>query len=182
MAAIGKLGYYRLAFFAKPREDRTLYRTVKRLKARKIVEVGMGTLARAVSLVRVAQRYSPGVTVSYAGVDPFDERHASRPRLRLIDAHRALMAEGASTRLMPSGAAGLAALANALPQTDLVVISPEVSDAELAPNWFYLPRMLHAKSLVLRGTADPARPQDVYWRSVTPSEIERHAGLGHRAA
>lgn len=181
MAAIGKLGYYRLAFFSKPREDRALYRTVKRLKARKIVEVGMGTLPRALALVRIAQRYSPGQAISYAGIDMFDERPASRPRLRLIDAHRALLAEGATTRLMPSGA-GLAALANALSKTDLVVISPEVSDAELDTSWFYLPRMLHANSLVLRGTADPAQPQNVSWRSITLSEIQVQASGSKRAA
>ncbi|QDU87673.1 hypothetical protein Pla175_10390 [Pirellulimonas nuda] len=182
MAAIGKLGYYRLAFFSKPREDRALYRLVKKTSARGIVEIGMGTLGRAVNLVRVAQRYSPGEKIAYTGLDAFDERSSGQPQIRLIDAHRALKATGASVRLMPGGPAGVPAVANALMGTDLLVIGPDATDAELAPVWFYVPRMRHEGTVVLRASRDPEQPAVVHWRKIRAEELESLAGTTRRAA
>ncbi len=168
MAAIGKLGYYQLAFFSKPKEDRALYRLVKKSAARGIVEIGMGTLGRAVNLVRVAQRYSPGAKIAYTGLDAFDERTSDKPQIRLIDAHRALKASGASVRLMPGGPAGLPAVANSLMGTDLLVIGPDASDAELAPVWFYVPRMLAGDAHVYVETRDE---RGASYRQMSVAEI-----------
>jgi hypothetical protein len=99
----------------------------------------------------VAQRYAPEGKVSFTGIDWFEARPQEIPPLSLKEAYRVLRATGANVRLAP-GAPGksLAAAANAHQNTDLIVISALVPDVELQAAWFYVPRMLHARSILVR--------------------------------
>jgi hypothetical protein len=51
----------------------------------------------------------------------------------------------------------LADAANNLTGTDLLLVANTITDDDLAPAWFYLPRMLHAGSLVLERGACKAK-------------------------
>jgi hypothetical protein len=152
MPAAGIIKYAYLAYLAKPVADRALYRLIRSEKTCRIVELGVDSPSRISNLIAVAQRYSPQAEIHYSAIDWFDMRsHDLRP-LKLIDAHRQLKATGAKIRLLP-GEPGqtLRSVANSLLKTDLLLIGPCVTDEAFAPAWFYLPRMCHPKTIVVRG-------------------------------
>lgn len=180
MAAAGKLRYAYLAFLSKPREDRQLYRLAKQLRATSIVELGVESLQRSLNLISVCQRYSPEATVSYTGLDWFEERPTDAEPLSLKEAHRQIKAAGAQTRLMPGGPAmALPAVANSLLGTDLVLISPAADDAFLADAWFYVPRILKQQSVVLRGLSGVN--EATCWSEIPHSEIDALAAATRTA-
>jgi hypothetical protein len=150
---------------------------VKRHRVRRIVEVGVSDVLVASSLVEVAQRFAGDQKVSYSGLDWFDARPPAMPRLTLKDAHCALHATGAIVRLVPGApAASLAAVANALQNTDLILISSTVPANELQSAWFYVPRMLHSQSVVLRERVLSETEVSFEWLSL--SQIAEWAGRG----
>jgi hypothetical protein len=150
VAAANWFRYTYLARLSKPKSDRQLYRLIKRQQATRIVEIGMGDLTRAVSLVAVAQRFAGEKKVWYTGIDLFEARPAGRLALSLKEAYRVLRATEAGIRLVPgTPARSLASAANAHPNTDLILIGRDVAEADLQGAWFYVPRMLHANSVVL---------------------------------
>lgn len=175
MAAARWIEYTYLAHFSRPTPVRNLYRLVKRHRICRIVELGIADVLRSASLLRVAQRFAGESQVAYAGLDWFDARPNSQPRLMLKDAYRTLRATGASVRLLP-GEPGttLVAAANSLQHTGLVLIGPTTTDDSLAPAWFYLPRMLDEASIVL-SEARGANDEPSFTR-VSADDITRRAG------
>jgi hypothetical protein len=161
---------------------RQLYRLVKRHRATKIVEIGISDIERAASLIQVAQRFAGSEKVNHTGIDWFDARSQECAPLSIKEAHRVLRATGANVRLVPGEpAASLRAVANAHQNTDLILISATVADDDLKAAWFYVPRMLHQRSLILRerrgGSGEPA----FEWLSLT--QIAEWAGRsGQRRA
>ncbi|MEX2170345.1 MAG: hypothetical protein WD851_13610 [Pirellulales bacterium] len=153
MPAAGIIKYAYLAYLAKPAADRTLYRLIRTEKACRIVELGIGSLLRTANLIAVAQRYSPQAEIHYSAVDWFDMRPDEMPPIKLIEAHRRLKATGAKIRVLP-GEPGetLRSVANSLLKTDLLLIGPSVTDDSFVQAWYYLPRMCHPKTTVLRGS------------------------------
>jgi hypothetical protein len=175
VAAASWFRYTYLAHFSRPKSVRQLYRLVKRQQFCRIVEIGISDLARSVALVEVAQRVSAGRTVLFTGIDSFEARTAEASPLSLKEAYRALHMTGAKVRLAP-GAPGksLAAAANAHQNTDLILISASVPDSELDSAWFYVPRMLHERSEVIRETRS-ADGEPMFTR-IAASEIAERAG------
>ena len=104
-------------------------------------------------------------------------RTSAAPGLSIKEAHRLLKATTAQVQLIPGDPRTLARAANALQNQDLVIISAEHDDAALAGAWFYLPRMLHADSVVYRETrvAETLVPA-----LLAPSEIEFLASANRR--
>jgi hypothetical protein len=150
VAAANWFRYTYLARLSKPKTDRQLYRLIKSQEACRLVEIGVGEISRAVALVEVAQRFAGSKKVWYTGIDLFEARPADRPALSLKDAYRILRATDAGIRLVPgTPARSLASAANAHPNTDIILISREVTEADLRGAWFYVPRMLHSKSVIL---------------------------------
>ncbi len=183
MAAANWFRYAYLAYVSQPKNTRQLYRLVKRHRVRRIVEVGLSDVRVASSLIEVAQRVAGDQKVTYSGLDWFDARPPEMSRLTLKDAHRALHATGASVRLVPGApAASLSAVANAHQNTDLILISSEVTADDLQSAWFYVPRMLHQRSVVLRERTQLAADVSFEWLSL--SQIAEWAGRsgGRRAA
>jgi hypothetical protein len=175
VAAASWFRYTYLSHFSRPKSVRQLYRLVKRQQFCRIVEIGISDLSRSVALVEVAQRYAPGKTVLFTGIDWFEARSQEMSRLSLKEAYRALHATGAKVRLAP-GAPGnsLAAAANAHQNTDLILISASVADSELESAWFYVPRMLHKRSEVIRER--PVTDGDPSFERLTATEIAERAG------
>ena len=174
MAAIGLLGYARLAFLSQPKHERQLYKHIRKLRVQRIVEVGIGSSARAVDLVSTAQRYTQATAVSYTGLDWFEEREAGSEPLPLIHAHRQLQLTGARVRLVPGfPPATLPQLANSLQRTDLILISRQVNDSSLERTWFYLPRMCHHQTLVLREVA--MDDGELHFKQITLAELDQRA-------
>jgi hypothetical protein len=175
VAAASWIKYCYLAYFSKPKSNRELYRLVKARRVCRIVEVGISDIARSARLIEIAQRYAGAQKVCYTGLDWFDARAAEAAPLSIKQAHCTFQATAAQVRLVP-GPPGhsLAAVANAHQNTDLILISPAVSDADLKAAWFYLPRMLRNESQVLREIVD-STGQAAFSR-FSASELAERAG------
>jgi hypothetical protein len=157
VAAANWFRYTRLAHLSRPKANRQLYRLVKRDHICRIVEVGISDLSRAVAMIEVAQRFAGDKKVWYTGIDLFEARQPGSPPLPMKETYRTLRATTANVRLVPGApASSLAAAANAHQNTDLILIGPDVTEADLGGAWFYVPRMLNETSTVLseRRTAD----------------------------
>jgi len=144
------LRYAYAAYFSKPASDRLLVRMVRKHRPRSIVELGVRSSERSVRLIRMATTYADG-DIRYTGVDLFEQRPPEQPALTLKGTHRLLKQTGAKVQLAPGDPfMALARYANMLSNTDLVVISKDQDEEALNRAWFYLPRMLHEKSLVFQ--------------------------------
>jgi hypothetical protein len=183
VAAASWFRYMYLAHASRPKSVRQLYRLAKREKVCRIVEVGVSDIERSARMIEVAQRYAGEQKVSFTGIDWFEVRAQELPALALKEAYRVLRATEGNVRLVP-GMPGrsLSAQANAHQNTDLILISSIVPDSELQAAWFYVPRMLHAKSVVLREKSGPEG--EPTFDRITSQQIAAWAGStsGRRAA
>jgi hypothetical protein len=151
VAAASWLKYAYLAYASKPRADRQLYRLVKLHGICRIVELGIGNVQRTTNLIEVAQRYADDTKVAYTGLDWFESRNSDLPALTLKNAHCEFQSTGAQVRLVPGDPGrSLRGAANSHPHTGLLLISAAVLDSSLETAWFYVPRMLDGRSIVLR--------------------------------
>ena len=147
-----RLRYLYLAYLSKPKSDRAIYRAIRRQNVRKILEIGIGGVPRALRMIDLAKRYAGGEAVRYVAIDLFEARPEGSGGLSLKEAHRVFKATGAQVQLIPGDTGAVARSANSLQNMDLVIISAEHDDAALEKSWFYLPRMLQPTSLVYRET------------------------------
>ncbi|MBN1395786.1 MAG: hypothetical protein JW959_12255 [Pirellulales bacterium] len=150
MSLIARFRLLYSCYFSKPSADRPIYRAVHRLRARKIVELGIGDGSRALRMIAVARLVSPGRIVNYIGLDRFEDRPGTAERgLTLKEAHRLLGPSGGLVRLVPGEPAeSLARTANSLGKVDLLVLPGEMESPTVARAWFFVPRMLHRQSVV----------------------------------
>jgi hypothetical protein len=176
-----RLRYLYLAHFSQPAADRPLYRRIRRQKVRRIVELGVGLLTRATRMIEVAAAETSPENVTYTGVDLFELRSAADcAGVSLKLAHRQLMPTGARIRLLPGDPfTALSRAANELTETDLLVISANQDAQSLAKAWFYVPRMLHARSQVLVERCKPGDGTSLL-EAVSRAEIDAWAGVGMR--
>jgi hypothetical protein len=181
VAAASWFRYAYRAYLSQPRYVRQLYRLIKQHQAARIVEIGISDVRRTVSLIEVAQRYAKEKKVFHTAVDGFDARPTDLTALSVKEAHRVLQATGAAVRLVPgTPASSLAAIANAHRNTDLILISSIVTGDDLRGAWFYMPRMLHHKSVILREHQSADGPS---FEWLTHSQIAEWAGQsGNRRA
>ena len=155
MAAATFSQYVRLAYFSKPAGDRQIYRAIQRLKAKSIVEMGVGMGVRSKRLIQVAQRYAGDQQVRFTGIDMFEAREAHNPGWTVKRAHSVLTSLGAKVQVVPGDPfSALARTANSLTGTDLVVIGHDQEQDSMDRAWFYMPRMLTETSLVFLAELD----------------------------
>jgi hypothetical protein len=149
----------------------------------RIIDVGISDLTRSVNLIEIAQRYAGGKPVQYTALDWFEARPPLAARLSLKEAYRVLRPTEVTLRLVPgSPAESLAAVSNAHQNTDLILISTTVSDDDLQAAWFFVPRMLHHQTIVLRERQSSTVEPSFEW--FTHSQLAEWAGRsgGRRAA
>lgn len=180
MSSPSRLRLFYLLHLSKPAVNRAVYREVRRLKARKIVELGIASGERALRMLELAAEFHQPRDLHYVAVDLFEDRPAGEgPGLLLKEAHRQLKASGARVQLVPgTPLEGLAREANSLGKADLIVISPQPDARQLTQTWFYIPRLLHERSVVLLETCDQDESPTI--RAIERSEIELLAGLAGR--
>ena len=124
-------------------------------------------------MIELAQGLPGDGVVRYAGVDLFEGRPDGQRLLTLKSTYRTLRATGAQVQLLPGHPlAVLTQFANTLGPVDLLVISAGVDPGSLARMWFYVPRMLHPKSVVYleEGSTN---------RELTVTEAESPGRSGH---
>ena len=167
------LRYLHLAYLSHPAENRPLYRAIRRNRIRRIVEIGVGSVERAVRMIRLASQIDSPIKVRYTGLDRFELRQPEHGEpLSLKQAHRDLRSTGAQVQLVPGNPAqSLTRVANSLMNTDLVLIGAEEGAMVTEQAGFYLPRLLHGGSLVFEERRDASDAVSI-WRRLTPLEIE----------
>ncbi len=144
MANTGRLQAIYLSYLSTPTSDHPIYRAICRQRARKILELGIGTGRRAVRMIRLAALFWPPGEIEFNGMDLFESRSsADGPGMSLKMAHRRLAQTGGRIKLIPGDPyTGLARSANSLGQLDLLVVSARLDPRSLARAWFYVPRLL----------------------------------------
>jgi hypothetical protein len=169
-----------LTHLAKPASDRIVYRTILHEKIARIVELGIGDGSRALRMLDAAARNADLSNLQYIGLDLFEARGPiDGPSLPLIEAYRLLKQSGAKTKLIPGDPCeSLIRAANSLTNIDLLLISASHDAERLERMWFFVPRMLHNRSLVLMETADAKGEKTI--RQIDRGEINRWAAGSHR--
>ncbi len=176
MSAASFLKFLYFCHLSHPVAERLIFRRMRKLKPAKILELGIGDASRARRLIEAALHFRPAAELRYAGVDLFEARPAAGAvaGLKLKDAHVLFKQLGVRAQLIPGDPyAALSRSANALRDNDLVLISGDQDPKSLEQAWFYLPRMLHPKSVVLREGADAEGIR--CWTEIPVDEIGRLA-------
>jgi len=171
-----------LCHLSKPAEDRPIYRAIRRSHARKMVELGIGDGRRALRMIEIARQASDGQKIHYVGIDPFEDRTESDgPGLTLKAAHQLLRGAGVRVQLAPGRPAEvLTRIANAVGKVDLLIVPAELDTPSQGWDWFFIPRMLHERSLVfVRQNLDAGR---TVLRVKPHAEIRGLAAAGARRA
>jgi hypothetical protein len=137
MAGLGIARRIWLSRFSRPAAERILYRHVLRSRPRRLLELGLGLLARTERLLRAS-----GNDLQYVGLDRFESRTpADPPGVSLKQAHRRLHGL-ARVQLVPGNVdTSLARLCNHLGVFDLVVVSADTDERHLERCWFFLQRL-----------------------------------------
>jgi len=153
-----------LTRLSKPAAERILYRHVLASRPGRILELGLGMLARTERLLEAA---AAGVAeVAYVGIDRFESRTLQDPPgVSLKEAHRRLH-DRAKVQLVPGNVdSALARTCNHLGVFDLVVISADNDQRHLPRCWFFLQRVTRPQSTVFveSGTA---------WTTVSREKID----------
>ncbi len=166
------LQYLSLRYFSRPQHQRQIYRQIAQRKIRSIVEIGISDGTRALQMLKVALRRTSAEDLRYTGIDLFEAGdHAST--ISLKEAHRILRPAGVRLQLIPGDPfSALARSANSLANTDLLLINEPCDAASLEQSWFFMPRMLHAGSLILREETGGA--QTVY-QTISVAAVESMA-------
>jgi hypothetical protein len=174
-----------LSYLSQPAADRPLWKAIKSRPIRSIVELGVSLGGRTERVLEVAAWRRDCLPLAYCGIDLFDARPGDQPRLPLKQAFHDLRATGATIRLVPGEpAAALSRTANALTGTDLLLIAAGQSAESLAEAWRFVPRMIHAKTLIFVQGADAGTGREI-WQQLTTPEVEKlavQAGRGRRRA
>jgi hypothetical protein len=180
VSIVSRLKYWHLAYFSKPIRDRMLFQTIHRAGPSKILELGVQDASRAVRMIALMAQYQAADAIRYAGIDLFEARPADSPgRLPLKQAHCLLKATGARVQLVPGDPlSALSRTANSLRENDLVLISADQDRAALQQAWFYLPRMLHERSIVLE--QEPDEDGASCWQLVSPEAVKARAAEQQR--
>jgi len=142
---MGRLGFLRslwLTRLSKPAGERTLYRHALRQPPARILELGVGTLARTERLLEVAAAATPKADLTYVGLDRFESRGPSDPPgVSLKQAHQRLRGR-ARVQLVPGNVdTALARVCNHLGVFDLVLIAADNDERHLSRCWFFLQRI-----------------------------------------
>ena len=148
----------RLSFFRKlylfslsrPKQNRLLYRTIHQGAVQRILELGVGDGERALGMLEVAAAGHDPKLLRYTGLDLFEARTAAAgPGMTLKEAYRRLKPAGVKLQLLPGDPfSALSQAAHSLGQFDLIVIGASAAGEAMNRAWFYVPRLLHAKTKV----------------------------------
>ena len=149
MSNLSGLRYFHMCWLAKPVADRVVYKTIKKQQVKSIVEIGLGDGTRCEKMIRAAQTFSEG-EIRYTGIDLFESREDDQASVSLLEMHKRLNKTGAKVKLIPGDAEfSTARVANSLANTDLILLTMNEELESLERFWFFLPRMVHNKSLLL---------------------------------
>jgi hypothetical protein len=180
VAGLSRLRLFYLLYLSKPVSDRLVYREIRRLKPRRIVELGLGTGQRALNIIEVLREFHAVHDIHYTAVDLFEARTpADGEGILLREAHRLLKVTGARIQLVPGTVVeALSRIANSISQVEFLLISARNPTEQLTRAWFFLPRMLCSNPHVLQETLSDTGNTET--RRMEPHEVARLAACGQR--
>lgn len=182
MSPLGRLiQRFWLFYFSKPAADRPLYKAICGKTIRSVVEIGIADQSRTRKLWDVLAWRVENLPLKYTGIDLFDSRPKDQPALLLKQAFALLRRDGVTVNLIPGDPqSALNRSANSLTGTDLLLVSRNLASHALAPAWRWVPRMLHAGTIIFQEVADtngaPA------WQRLSIVEIQKRAAEANKAA
>lgn len=180
MSTAGLLRSAYLLYFSQPAADRSLYKALKGRKLRSIVEVGIGNGERTGRIIEVLGWEPENRPLEYTGIDLFEQRPKGQPGLTLKSAFAKLKFDGVKVRLTPGDPySALSRIANQVKGVDLLLIAADQDREALDRAWFYVPRMIHAETLVL--LEETGGKNGNTFRTLKPIEVERLAAAANKA-
>ena len=184
MGSISRLQAFYFSYLSSPTGNRPIYREICRRRVRTILELGVGNGQRAVRMIKLAGLFRPPPDIEFYGIDLFESRTAADgPGMSLKMAHRILGSTGAKIQLIPGDPyAGLARSANSLGKLDLMVVSARLHPRSLGPAWFYVPRLLHDRTLVFQEQLRPGGRTSLHLLSSDELAALAAASVVRRAA
>lgn len=149
----GKVHY----FFYGPKRYRNIYRAIKAIKPKQIMEIGVWTGERSIRMLEVAKRYYPADQISYYGFDLFedlsDEQLASEVSKKPpTKAHiqEKLEKTGANIHLYKGNTLEtLPQEISRLPKMDFIFIDGGHSLETIQNDWDYARKLMHEKTVVI---------------------------------
>ena len=148
MAKMGWFGKLWLTRFSKPVGERPLYRQIFDRPPHRILEIGIGTLARTERLLKLLRGFGDD-SLQYVGLDRFEGRLPTDPSgVSLKQAHQRL-SPLAKVQLGPGNAdSALSRVSNHLGTFDLVLVSADNDQRHMERSWFFLQRLVRPESVV----------------------------------
>ena len=153
--------------------QRIVYKTIKRQRASRILEIGLTDTAHSQRMLQVAIKSAQG-PVEYTGIGLFESGNQGGDGLSLKATFETLGKLGPRIRLIPGAPAdALARYANMIHDIDLVVVNLNSLDDPMERGWFYVPRMLNAEAQAVVESVDPTGKSS--GRELTYAEIVQKA-------
>jgi len=177
MRTIGWFQKLWLSRFSKPAGERSVYRLIQRSQPKRILELGLGTLVRSERVLALAGAVAADAPVHYVGLDRFEGRlPTDPPGVSLKQAHQRLHSL-ARVQLVPGNVdSSLSRLCNHLGVFDLVLVSIDNDARHLERSWFFIQRLVNAKTTVLVEVAGGAAGGTTVWKAVDKQRIDELAG------
>ncbi|MBX3421017.1 MAG: hypothetical protein KF752_05620 [Pirellulaceae bacterium] len=138
--------------WAKPVEERVLFRFLIQHTVGSVLEIGVGNGARMARLARLVNPVSPQEPLRYIGVDEFESSAADRPHLTLKQAHQRATALGFKASLIPGTLQmAIPRVAHKFGPSDLILIDGgiDLQHPATGPIGGWLNRLAHSQSTVI---------------------------------
>lgn len=185
MAGSSWLKIFGFGLKKESKPDRQLFQEIRDLAPSQIVQLGLGDLALAKSVISEARQAHGAAPVRFLGMDLFELAPEESPRITLRDAYRELRATGAEIQLIPGHPREtLPTYANHVRGMELAILRGGQLDGEAQDIlWKYLPRTLAASAVVYlhREASAGESPWVRYRVHELPQPTSRRA-VGRRAA
>ncbi len=176
MSQLGTLKYTYLAYLSQPATDRVVYRSIDKRPIRCILELGVGNGVRAERMFAVASRHQGDDKLRYVGIDLFEDRPAGQPRIALKQAYHQFRQQQVRVQLVPGDPfTALARIANYISGIDLVVVAGDQDAESMARAWMFLPRMIHADTMIFSQSSD-AHGKLTDFAELTRPQLDELAG------
>lgn len=168
-------------YFSTTPADRPLLSALANKAIRSVVEIGIADTARTRKVWEALAFRRENLPLRYTGIDPFESRPQGHPPLSLKQAYSELRRDGVQVKLVPGDpATALHRTANSLTGTDLLIISATIDAGNLARAWTWMPRMLHAGTIIFQEVRDAAGAGQ--WQRLSIVEIQHRARPAGKSA
>lgn len=168
MALPGWFGSLWLTRFSRPAGERPLWRHLLGTPPQRILEIGLGTLARTERMLSLVGPSPSGTPIQYVGIDRFESRTPTDPPGVTLKAAHQRLTPLAKVQLVPGSAdSALARVSNHLGVFDLVLVSADDEPKNLERSWFFVQRLVRPTSTIL---LEPARGRP--WETLGAARLE----------